>query len=50
MNQYLVYMLAQASTAADIAAQRARFEELANRVSEEDAEAHLQALLGSRAS
>jgi len=50
MNQYLVYMLAQGSTAADIAAQRERFDSLANRVPEDDAEAHLLALLRSRAS
>lgn len=50
MNQYLVYALAQASTAAEIAAQRARFEELRSRVPDDQAEEDLQALLRSRAS
>ena len=49
MNQYLVYMLAQASTAAEISAQRTRFDELVHRIPAEDAEAHLQALVRSRA-
>ncbi|MCB9780533.1 MAG: toxin-antitoxin system HicB family antitoxin [Alphaproteobacteria bacterium] len=50
MNQYLVYALAQVSTAADIAAQQAKYEELTNRVPDDDAEADLRALLSSRAS
>lgn len=50
MNQYLVYALAQVSTAADIASQKAKYEELLGRVPEDDAEADLQALLRSRAS
>ena len=48
MNQYLVYMLAQGSTAAEIASQREQFEELRSRVSDDQAEADLKALLQAR--
>ncbi len=49
MNQYLVYTLARASTAADISKQRATFEALRSRVPDDQAEESLQALLRSRA-
>lgn len=48
MNQYLVYALTQVSTADDVNAQRARFEELRHRFPTAEAEDALQALLNTR--
>ena len=48
MNQYLVYALTQVSTADDVSAQRARFEELRHRFPSVEVEEALQELLNAR--
>jgi len=48
LNHYVVYSLTPTVTAADLGAQRARFEQLTHRYPPEKAEAALQELLAAR--
>jgi hypothetical protein len=48
LETYIVYSLTRFVTASDLAAQRAAFDELTSRYPEEQAEAALRDLLGSR--
>ena len=48
LNQYLVYTLTRAAALDSVAAQRAKFDELRSRFSEEESEAALADLLAQR--